>query len=213
MRIAIALIALALIHVAMAEPTPAETKTRVLIDKLALDEFGRKHPRALDPDQYEEWMKGRRAVFAAADELIKLGAASLPFVLEHLNDSRESVETKRVIRESAPTVGDVCEMILSQQIYSLPDGYSGSLYRNGADGKLHERPVFSKDLFTGGITKWLADRKGRSYAELQLEGLSWVLIEEERIGAYAKEDEKEILAPLRSKREQLVKLVEAERKK
>jgi hypothetical protein len=104
-------------------------------------------------------------------------------------------------------------MILSSQFYALPEGYPKSLYRNGADGKLHDRPVTMKELFTGGISKWLAERKGRTFSELQLEALSWVLLEEERIGAYSEEDEKEILGPLRARREQLVQQVEAERKK
>jgi hypothetical protein len=213
MRVTFVLTALALAHIAVAEPNPAETKIRSLIGKLTLDELGRKETRDLDPGQYDTWLKSQKVVFDAAHELIQMGAASFPYVLEHLNDKERSVQYRSVVDGPPPTVGETCKMIISNQLYSLPDDYSGSLYRTGADGKLHERPVYMKELFSEGISKWLADRKGRTFSELQLEALSWVLAAEEQIGTYEKADEKEILSPLRDRREQLAKQVEAERKK
>jgi hypothetical protein len=111
------------------------------------------------------------------------------------------------------TVGDACRMVLGDQLYALPSEYPRSLYRTGADGECHERPVFMQELFSDGVKKWLADRKGRTFAELQLEALSWVLAEEERIGGKTAKDEEEFLAPLRARRAELQKQVDTAREK
>src|SRR5262245_29219560 len=97
MRLTLVLTALALVHIAVAEPNPVETKVRSLISNLALDELGRKEPRDLEPGQYEAWMKSQKVVFDAAGELIQMGAASFPYVLEHLNDTEASVHYGREI--------------------------------------------------------------------------------------------------------------------
>jgi len=88
----------------------------------------------------------------------------------------------------------------AKQIYALPRDYRGSFFRKGADGRRHERPVFSNDLITcSNVKAWLAEREGRTLPELQLEALGWVRAEEERIGAATPEDEKRFLAPLRAR--------------
>ena len=86
-----------------------------------------------------------------------------------------------------------------RQIYALPDGYSdtAALFRRGADGKLHEQPVWSRQIYDGvGVHKWLTDRKGKTLRELQLEAVEWVLKTQKEIGARTIAERDEYIAPL-----------------
>ena len=190
---------------------PSAERIQSLIEKLAITNA----PASLDPifTPSKDTPKTDRRVIAydAADELGKLGIDAFPYLLESLGDKRQSVALRRVLPS---TVGDACYCIVTEQLYALPRDYRGSFYRTGADGQLHERPVFSKQLLTpANLKEWLAARHDRTLAELQLEALGWVLGQEERIGAQTRDAEEEYLTPLRAKHAELKKQVETLRRK
>jgi hypothetical protein len=119
-----------------------------------------------------------------------------------------------MIRRALPsTVGDACYCIVMWQICDMPDDYRGSFFRKGADGRSHERPVFSEHLFEPDTIKaWLAARAGKSLAELQLEAVIWELDREAGIGAQNDGDEKTYIAPLRWQCEKLSTQISGEKK-
>lgn len=191
-----------LVSSVFAEDGVTEQKVRALIEKLAISQ----HPASRGP--IETFNNPRNAelvrqVHAAAGEIEKLGFAAFPHLMAHLEDLRQSVPFRRVLPS---TVGDACLSIIMRQVYALPEGYSetASLYRRGANGELHEQPVWSREIYDGvGARKWLTDRKGRTLQDLQIEALEWVLEIQKGIGARTKSERDEYIAPLET---QLTKL-------
>jgi hypothetical protein len=133
--------------------------------------------------------------YDAAGELEKYGKRAFPFLLKHMDDKRQSVAFRRVIPHD---VADACFCIIRDQVFCLPDDYRGSIYRTGADGKMHERAYFSDpDLFTHQtIGPWLDARKDRSLEAMQVEALEWLIDQEKRIGFQDEEARKQFLHPL-----------------
>jgi hypothetical protein len=64
----------------------------------------------------------------------------------------------------------------------------------------------------GGFPNWMRARKDRSFAELQLELMEWVLAGEEKIGVAEDGEEEKYLAPLRRSVEELRSAVAAQSK-
>ena len=189
-----------------AKPSPHEAETRELIDKLAISPKEATKEPVLTPSKNTPATDKRVIAFAAAKRLRAFGAEAFPYLLEALDDKRQSVGFRRVLPS---TVGDACFCVIEDQLYALPDNYRGSFYRQGKDGAQHERPVFLKELFSPGtIREWLEERPGRSLEQLQLEALGWVLNEEEKIGAATPDDQRKFLRPLRTKYAELKKQVE-----
>ena len=186
---------LTIVSVAYAGDKATDQKIRALIEKLAISE----QPASNEP--FVTYNNPRNAelvkqVHSTANELEKFGMAAFPHLIAHLDDSRQSVPFRRVLPS---TVGDAFLSIVMRQIYALPNGYSdtASLFRRGADGKLHEQPVWSKQIYDGiGAHKWLTDRKGKSLRELQLEAIEWVLKIQKEIGARTRAERDEYIAPL-----------------
>ena len=186
---------LTIVSVAYAGDEGTDQRIRALIDKLAISE----QPASKEP--LVTYNNPRNAelvkqVHSTANELEKFGMAAFPHLIAHLDDSRQSVPFSRVLPS---TVGDACLSIAMRQIYALPDGYSdtAALFRRGADGKLHEQPVWSRQIYDGvGVHKWLTDRKGKTLRELQLEAVEWVLKTQKEIGARTIAERDEYIAPL-----------------
>lgn len=176
---------------------PAAADIRALIEKLAISDERASYEPVYTPPRDTPPTDKRIVAYHAAEALVAHGLDAFPYLLQALRDNRQSVGFRRVLPS---TVGDACYTLITRQLYALPDHYAGSIYRDGADGKLHGRPVFDKDLFEEhGLEQWLRQRQGFSLEELQLEALSWVLAEEERIGVAEPDDETHILQPLRRK--------------
>jgi len=189
-----------------AKPSPHEAEIRELIDKLAISEKVATEEPVLTPSKNTPATDKRVIAFAAAAKLRAFGAEAFPYLLDALDDKRQSVGFRRVLPS---TVGDACFCVIEEHLYALPKDYRGSFYRQGKDGKNHERPVFLKELFSPAtIRDWLEERRGRRLEELQLEALGWVLDEEEKIGAATPGDQKNFLRPLRTKYAELTKQVE-----
>ena len=190
----------------MAKRPPDADYVRRLVEQLAIPAAG-DEPEA----ELEKRMRQREIAqnaIAASEKLRDLGVDAFTFLLDALDDDRPSVTCGNL---NECTVGIACRLILEQQIYALPEDYRGSFYRSGKDGESHERPVFSKSIFAGDMRLWFQERSGRSLHELQLEGLGWVLAEEEKIGAATPEDDERFLQPLRAKYAALMKHVQGKR--
>jgi hypothetical protein len=131
----------------------------------------------------------------AARELTRRGKAAFPVLLAHLGDTRQSVALRSVL---PATVGDACFCIIRDQVFDLPKDYARGMYRVGADGANHERPVFlAPALFDGGsVAEWLGHRERATIAELQAEALAWLIEREKGIGFRTEEDRERYLYPL-----------------
>ena len=176
---------------------PTSVTIQALINKLAISDEDAAAGPVFTPSTDTPKTDRRVMAYDAAEELKKFGAEAFPLLLASLDDIRQSVAFRRVLPS---TIGDACYTLITIQLYSLPPDYSGSICRKGADGRLHERPVFSNDLFaTLDLKHWLAARRGHTLRELQIEALGWVLSEEEKIGAATPSDEEKFLAPLRAR--------------
>lgn len=193
------------------ELSPNTVKIRALIAKLAITDTPASEGPIFSPSKDTPKTDERVIAYEAAEELSKFGLEAFPLLLASLADDRQSVAFRRSLPS---TVGDACYCLITRQLYALPEDYSGSFYRHGADGELHARPVFSKDLFSyDNLKGWLASRQGRPLSELQLEALGWVLAEEELIGVATPEKETEYLAPLRAKHAALKKEIDSAKAK
>lgn len=189
-------------HAAAAPPdSPNARIIRKLIGKLAISQRKASNDPIYSPSPDAPKSDPRLVAYDAAKQLEAFGMEAFPFLLDSLDDQRQSVAFRRVLPS---TVGDACYCLIARQLYALPPDYQGSFYRTGADGRGHERPVFLNDLFTpANLKEWLGAREGRTLPELQLEALGWVLAEEEGIGAATPKDEERFLAPLRARFAQL----------
>ena len=126
-----------------------------------------------------------------------LGKQAFPYLLEHLDDNRESVELQRLNRRQ--DVGDACYSIIAYQILDIPPDFAMSIFRTGADGKSHQRPCSSavQDLFDSStIAAWLKQREAEPLVALQVEALEWLLEEENKIGYPDSKSKSEIHDPL-----------------
>jgi hypothetical protein len=183
------------ISVAIAADDATDQKIRALIEKLAIsDRPAPKEPLVTYNNPKNAELVQR--VEATASEIEKFGSIAFPQLMAHLDDPRQSVPFRRVLPS---TVADACLSIIMRQVYALPNGYSetASLYRRGADGKLHEQPVWSRQIYDGvGARKWLTDRKNRTLRELQLEAVEWMLKIQKEIGARTTAEREEYIAPL-----------------
>jgi hypothetical protein len=116
-----------------------------LIERLAISQEKADDAPIFTPSRDAPRTDPRVIAYDAIRRLQENGATAFPFLVNHLKDHRQSVAMRRVIPHD---VGDACYCIITRQLYALPDGYGGSFYRKGRDGKLHERSVFSIDLFS-----------------------------------------------------------------
>jgi hypothetical protein len=137
---------------------------------------------AISSDPTDDVGDRRARAFAAVEELSALGKQAFPYLLEHLDDNRESVELQRLNRRQ--DVGEACYCIIAYQILDIPPGYAIPMVRTGADGELHHRPFSAEQgLFDSStITAWLKQREAEPLAALQVEALEWLLEQENKIG-------------------------------
>jgi hypothetical protein len=114
--------------------------------------------------------KKQKQIKAAYDELSARIEVSLPVLVAHVADERFSYVYEEGITGvyEFATVGEACREIIAAHVcvydkavrkYDI-EGRSSSLWFIGA---------------CGGFAKWWKGRKGRSLADLQLEGIDWAL--------------------------------------
>ena len=177
--------------------TPIEDPAE-LIEKLALT----KGP-ASNSDGWTYNKDEVNATYIIADKLRRQGKKSKALLLKHLDDNRRSVPYQAVASRNQ-TVGHTCYHILRQQIFALPkDYYYEGYWRDGADGEGYRTPYFYEtnglkpSLFDRStIRKWLKDREKKTFQEIQIEALTWILNKEKSIGFPTESDKKRYLYPL-----------------
>ncbi len=129
----------------------------------------------------------RKAQFAkchnAFKELSKYKEKGLPFLIEHLQDKRQSINFRN--HYFGNSVGDACYWSIRSQLEDRPANYSRyGLKRKGKDGKDHTKPYWAGNAFgEAGLEKWLQANQKLSYAEKQIKCLTWLLDAEKKIGA------------------------------
>jgi hypothetical protein len=134
------------VSVAYAGDEAQDQKIRALIDKLVFSE----QPASKEPSAFfnisinDPWTQVQKA----ANELEKFGIAAFPELIAHFDDPRQSIAFRRVLEH---TVGLACYSIVQGQVYALPREYydNSSFSRKGADGKFHDQPLWSKQIWGG----------------------------------------------------------------
>lgn len=166
-----------------------------LIEQLAIAQEPAGDAPILTPRRDAPKTDPRMIAMEAGRKLGDYGQAAFPYLLKHLDDNRQSVAFRRVLPS---TVGDACFCIMRGQLIPLPSDYEMSIMREGADGQLHERPLYAgRDIFDPGtIAAWLEARRYGSLEEMQVETLQWVIDEEKKIGFRNEKDKQDYLHPL-----------------
>ena len=177
------------------EQPAAKESIDALIERLAISQDAAADAPVYTPSVDTPGDDPRVNPYDAAEQLKAYGKEAFPRLLEMFDDDRQSVCFRRMI---PCTVGLACFSIIEDEIFLLPDGYSGSFGRTGADGKMHDRPLFfAPKLFEmDTVAQWLAQREDRSLTELRIEALEWLVAEETKIGFQNEADRKDILDPL-----------------
>ncbi|QDV85984.1 hypothetical protein [Planctomycetes bacterium TBK1r] len=120
----------------------------------------------------------------AFNKLYELKGASIPFLVEHLDDERQSINFRN--HYTGNSVGDACFWNIYFQLQDRPRDYSRYGYsRKGRDGKDHPKPYWEGTPFddAGGLKEWLEQNNGLNYVEMQIKCLQWLLDREKEIGA------------------------------
>jgi hypothetical protein len=192
------------------KPKSKEVQIRELIEELAGN--GMEQPPVMQKfEKVLDRVSGRRTAaqkwHEACAKLINFGDDALPILIEHLDDERPGPS----LDFNTPQVNEICRFLIVTRLIVYPHRYSRREKRKGADGKAHVRPGADRNIFfdatKGGFPTWITERKGRSFAELQLEVMEWMLAEEEKIGVAEDGDEEKYIAPLRRKVEELRRAV------
>jgi hypothetical protein len=166
-----------------------------LVEALAISQEAASTSPVYTPSKDTPRNDTRVIAHEAARELERRGKAAFPVLLAHLGDGRQSIALRRTLPS---TVGDACFCLIERQVFNLPEDYRGSMYRVGADGMQHERPLFlAPGMFdTSTVAGWLGQREHATLAELQTEALAWLIEQEKKIGFRSHEDRESYLCPL-----------------
>ena len=131
--------------------------------------------------EYDQMFKRCQDAFQKLSELKGL---AIPFMVEHLDDKRQSINFRN--HYLGNSVGDACYWNIYYQLQDRPKYYSRYGYqRKGRDGKLHVKPYWKGTPFDkeGGLVQWLEKNNKLSYEQKQIKCLTWLLEKEKAIGA------------------------------
>ena len=140
--------------------------------------------RVQDEVDTEEYRKKFETCRKAYAKLIDLKEIAVPYLVEHLEDRRQSIPFRNHF--IGQSVGDACYWNLFHQFQDRPEDYSAyGLMRMGRDGELHQKPYWKGTPFgdDGGLVNWLEKNKALTYTQKQLKCLRWLLDQEIKIGA------------------------------
>ncbi len=149
------------------------------------------------PEIIEENRKRATACREAFEQLRAYKGLAIPFMLEHLDDKRPSMDFHGHWKHR--DVGAACYWNIRYQFEDHPGDYSSYGYaRKGRDGESHVKPYYASpgQLSFGGLKQWLMENAALSYTEKQLKCLRWSLEEEKKIGAPDPESYFENILPL-----------------
>ncbi len=160
----------------MKKATPEqESKIRGLIEQLVFPD---------GEDGVEKQRQKFKTCQDAFNELLQMKALAIPFLLEHLDDKRGSINFRN--HHLGHSVGDACFWNIYYQLQDRPKGYSSYGYsRKGRDGADHPKPYWEGTPFggIGGLKKWVEENQHLNYVEAQIKCLQWLLDREKKIGA------------------------------
>lgn len=133
---------------------------------------------------------------AAFERLSAYKEKAIPFLVDHLNDDRQSVHFRNHFTGSS--VGHACFWNMYYQFQDRPENYSSyGLSRKGRDGKQHVKPYWEDSPFgEDGIKQWLQQNAHLSYPQKQIKCLTWLLEKEKAIGTCDAESYFENILPL-----------------
>ena len=177
---------LALSQIAPVASAEQEKEIRNLIEQLVFAPNKAKRGPLIHPDFHggEEYRERYESCRRAFKRLSEFRGIAFPFMVEHLNDERQSIPFRN--HYTGYSVGNACYWNLYFQLQDRPSGYSSyGLSRRGRDGEYHTKPYWQGTPFddSGGLVKWLVENVELSYAEKQIKCLNWLLEKEKAIGA------------------------------
>jgi len=165
-------------------PDPRKLIEGLIEGKLDIEETIPPTPPEVKEKPDPEYAKRFKGCQEAFKKLSNLKEVALPYMVEHLNDKRQSIPFRN--HSFSQSVGDACYWNIYCQLQDEPEDYSEYGYdRKGKDGKDHPKPYWVRTPFdeVGGLAKWLEANNKLSYAEMQIKCLTWLLEEEKKIGA------------------------------
>lgn len=169
---------------------------RKLIDQLWMDVVPRTEKSGDSPpenpydipedDITRENRRRAKRCALAFERLSNLGELAFPFLIEHLEDKRPSVDFHGHLRDRF--VGTACHLIIRYQIEGYPEDYGQYGYqRIGKDGGLHVVPRNRSDSPFWDIRNWLESNRDVSLAGKRIRAMEWALDQERKIGAFGAE--------------------------
>ena len=165
-------------------PDPRKLIEGLIEGKLEIEETIPPTPPELKEKPDPEYARRFKGCHEAFKKLGDLKEISLPYMVVHLNDKRQSIPFRN--HSLQQSVGDACYWNIYYQLQDEPKDYSEYGYqRKGKDGENHPKPYWIGTPFdeAGGLAKWLEANKKLSYTEMQIKCLTWLLDEEKKIGA------------------------------
>jgi hypothetical protein len=156
------------------------------------------------PKDYDQ--KAQDVVKAARKELVAIGKDSMPVLVEHLNDKRYSMTFATSVERNF-TVGEVCAMILEEQV---GDRMTYKM-RMGADGQFHPFDGYFSRYYTAGrdtqaaFKAWWEENREKSLKEMQIDVLKWTIERERKVGFPTKAQEEAEFTPLIKQLNELTK--------
>ena len=149
-----------------------------------VDSEGNSKPINGESDNAEKQREKFNSCQEAFNKLFELRAVAIPFLVEHLDDERQSINFRN--HYTGNSVGDACYWNIYFQLQDRPEDYSRYGYsRKGRDGEDHPKPYWEGTPFddAGGLKEWLEKNKELNYFEMQITCLNWLLEREKKIGA------------------------------
>lgn len=163
-----------------------EKEIRALIEQLVFDVPVKPGPVYAPGirDKTDEYRKNFERCSTAFAKLMEYKAVSIPLLVEHLDDKRQSINFRN--HDLRNSVGHACYLNIYYQLQDRPRDYSRYGHsREGRDGDDHVQPYWEGTPFDddGGVKKWLKNNENLSYVEKRIKCLKWLLEKEKAIGA------------------------------
>ena len=170
-------------------PRTRPERIAALIENLAISQERAGNAIVFTPAGDTPKTDRRMVAYEAVKELHQFGIEAFPALIGSLGDHRQSAP----LRAQIPFyVGPACYCIIQDSIEDFPEEYYYN-FRDGADGKMHERPSF---LDSRDILDWWSARSRRTLVELRIEAIKWTVAEEMKLGFTDAKQKREILDPL-----------------
>ncbi len=120
--------------------SPASNQPIVNPNMKIVDADGNAKPISGESDDAEKRRQKFNSCQKAFNKLYELKEAAIPFLVEHLDDERQSITFRN--HSKGNSVGDACYWNIYFQLVDQPEDYSEYGYsRKGRDGENHPKPI------------------------------------------------------------------------